>query len=261
MDSKRNRIINLISYIESKGVEVNINKNKARGNKGFFFVKNKNFRIDISRELNDDEAFSVLLHEFTHFVHYQHDKKLGFPVFVFGDYSDEIVEELINITVKSIPKTFAGGLYEKKEKYHDEIKQIVSGIKTFIPDFKQSVPSLLIERRLPKIARYFLKYDRVNHWGKVYSLNNLDNSIELNPEDILYLRLKSAQRKLRSVNSKISRLNRYYNQPSELFARFVELYFKDKEEAKLIAPIAFEAFENFLGSNKNSEFNMLSKIL
>lgn len=261
MDSKRNRIINLISYIESKGVEVNINKNKARGNKGFFFVKNKNYRIDISKELGDDEVFSVLLHEFTHYIHYQHDKKLEFPVFVFGECSDEITEELINITVKSIPKTFAGGLYEKKEKYHEEIKQLVSGIKTFIPDFKQSVPSLLIERRLPKIARYFLKYDRVNYWGKIYSLNNLDDSIELNPEDILYLKLKSAQRKLRSVNSKISRLNRYYNQPSELLARFVELYFSDSEEAKKLAPIASDFFENFMNKNQNSEFNMLSKIL
>ena len=36
MVSERNRIIRLKEYFESLGIEVNIGKNKARGNKGFF---------------------------------------------------------------------------------------------------------------------------------------------------------------------------------------------------------------------------------
>ena len=51
MDSKRNRTLELISYIESQGVVVNIAKNKARGNKGFFLSKCGDYRIDIAKNL------------------------------------------------------------------------------------------------------------------------------------------------------------------------------------------------------------------
>ena len=36
MASERNRILDVLNYVESCGIEVNIGKNKARGNKGFF---------------------------------------------------------------------------------------------------------------------------------------------------------------------------------------------------------------------------------
>ena len=41
MVSTRNRILNLVDYIESTGIVVNIGKNKAQGNKGFFKDKQK----------------------------------------------------------------------------------------------------------------------------------------------------------------------------------------------------------------------------
>ena len=36
MADKRDRILELTKYIESLGVQVNLGKNKARGNKGIF---------------------------------------------------------------------------------------------------------------------------------------------------------------------------------------------------------------------------------
>ena len=76
MVSKRDRILNFINYIESLGIEVNFNKNKARGNKGFFKAIGVKYRIDISKGLTEDEQLSVLLHEFAHYIHYSYDKNL-----------------------------------------------------------------------------------------------------------------------------------------------------------------------------------------
>ena len=42
---------------------------------------------------------------------------------------------------------------------------------------------------------------------------------------IYYIKMKSLQRKQARINTKIRKLNNYYNQPSELWARFFELFF------------------------------------
>ena len=78
MACERNRIVELIDYLSSLGIDVNIAKNKARGNKGFFRVKEEKFRIDIAKGLSDDAVLSVLIHESAHFIHYQYDKKLKY---------------------------------------------------------------------------------------------------------------------------------------------------------------------------------------
>ena len=72
-----------------------------------------------------------------------------------------------------------------------------------------------------------MKYDRVkvrDAFGiKIYSVDELEK-YELEECVKNYLLLKSAQRMLRRINSRISRLNRYYNNPSELFSRSIERY-------------------------------------
>ena len=53
-----------IDYLRNLGLEVPLNT-KARGHSGFCTDK----RIDISKDLPENEVISVLLHEFAHFIH------------------------------------------------------------------------------------------------------------------------------------------------------------------------------------------------
>ena len=80
-------------------------------------------------------------------------------------------------------------------------------------------------------------------------------------EQCAYITLKSKKRMLGRINSRISKLNRYYNAPTELFARFVELYFLLPLKTKEIAPNAYFLFELALKDNKLPELAELSKIL
>ena len=141
MVSERNRILRLKEYFESLGIEVNIGKNKARGNKGFFRGTNNGaYRIDISKNIGEEETLSVLLHEFAHFVHFKYDKTLSSLDFAFDNITDMMNEELVNVTVKKIPKTEAKVLFDKKDKLTSEIKEMTKQIKQISPDFKLSSP-------------------------------------------------------------------------------------------------------------------------
>ena len=72
MASERNRILNCVNFLEKQGIRVNIGKNKARGNKGFFKVGRDLYRIDVAKGLDDEVIISTLCHEFSHFIHYNH---------------------------------------------------------------------------------------------------------------------------------------------------------------------------------------------
>lgn len=194
----RNRIIDLINYIESLGVEVNWGKNKAQGNKGFFRVKSDKYRIDISKSLSDEEALSVLVHEFCHYIHYINDKTLKSLDFLGINSNDDLTEELISITVESIPKKTVEPLFEAQRILKDNIRDI-------------------------KEQNF-----------------NLFNQFEL----------KTKQNALKRINSKIARINRYYNSPTELFARSMELYILDNNKFKNKAPILNEIYSEFVSKNK-----------
>ena len=58
--------IEFVNYLKSLGIDVHLNT-KARGHFGFCTSK----RIDISKNLNDEKALQVLLHEFAHFIHFK----------------------------------------------------------------------------------------------------------------------------------------------------------------------------------------------
>ena len=193
MASERDTIKSLIEYAESLGVCVNLHKTKARGNKGIFIARGKNFRIDISKEINSSSVLSTILHELSHFIHYKYDNSLKSLDFVLGDIDDTMMEELISVTVHTIPKNEASILYTQ-----------------------------------------------------------LENSRNISNE---FLRKKIE----RSIKSKIYRLNKYYNSSTELFARFMQLYFLDTEKLAQIAPKTY----NIVNKNINTikEFCDIKKIM
>lgn len=261
MVSERDRILKLKEYLNSLGIEVNIGKTKARGNKGIFIGKKNDFRIDISKELPEDKILPVIIHEFVHYVHYLYDNTLKSLSFVFDEITNELEEELINITVRQIPKDFAASLYEKKNILNSEIKHLASSIKNYYPDFKLSERCKPLERNLGSPIKYLLKYDRVKIFNKIYSIHDIADFDNISETQQKYIILKSKQRALSRINSKISRLNKYYNNPSELLARFCELYFLDEQASCTLAPTAVMQFKQSLERKKVPEFYRLAKMM
>ena len=251
MVSKRNRIVDLENYLKSCGIEVNVGKNKARGNKGYFKVKGADFRIDIAKGQSEDVILKTLAHEFAHFVHYYFDKSLKNLDFIFDKNNEEILPELLNITVDSIPKDSIEPLFNLKNNVKQEILSLTKQLKEshkFIEDVKSC---LKIEQKINKTnLKYLLKYDKVKvvelFTTKIYTIEELDKTTDVG----LYLTLKSKQRALKRINSKISRLNKYYNSPTELFARSFELYATDNDKLLKIAPNVHKEFNNAINSNK-----------
>ena len=237
MVGERNRILELKEYLSSLGIKLNIGKTKARGNKGVFMHSLDNFRIDISKDLKEDSVLSVMLHEFAHYIHYNYDKSLKKLDFIFENYTEDLQEELINITVQDVPKDFAAALYNRKNLVSNDLQKIVKEIKLYIPDFKISENNKNIESHLNLPIKYLLRYDKVNYYGKIYSIDKLSD-YGLNCVEQLYLDIKSKQRILKRLNSRINRLNKYYNNPTELFARFVEYYYMKHEYIQKVAPVA-----------------------
>ena len=256
MAGERNRILELSKYISSFGIDVNIGTTKARGNKGFFTQKQGKFRIDISKNTDSNSRIAVLLHEFAHFVHYNYDKNLKSLDFIFNNCSDDIKEELINVTVQTVPKSFAKELYSKKTELSTNIKAISNTIKLIYPEFKPAGKNTKIENKIQFPYKYLINYDRVKYLNSIYSIDNIE---EYNLTDIqkLYIKLKSAQRGIRRVNSRINRLNQYYKNPTELFARFVELYYTEPQKALKIAPNSYRLMKQ----TNIPEFANLEKIL
>lgn len=264
MACKRNCITKLVEYIESCGVDINIGKNKARGNKGFFKARgDNNYRIDVSNKLDEGEILRVLVHEFSHYIHYTNDKTLKSTEFLFGNEFDNFEEDLIKLTVDSIPKNTIEPLFLAKDELAKEISKLNSYIKNIYHDFKLSEPYKKIEKNLPKHAKYLLKYDRVKLLNgftfKIYSIENLKEDFkELTEIERKYILLKSNQRNMRRINSKISKLNRYYNSPTELIARSFEYFILNSEIMKTKTPKLFEFYVH--NSIKNPQIKKMVEI-
>ena len=242
MACERNRILELKDYLSSLGISINVGKNKARGHKGIFMQRSDNYRIDISKNLEDEDVLPVLLHEFGHFVHYSYDKKLSSLNFAFDELSDEIKEELIKVTVEEIPKDFAQSLYAQKDYLQEQIRLLTKQIKQYYPNFKITDKNDSIEKNLSLPLKYLTKYDKIKYLNKIYSIDKLDTDYNIKEPEKLYIKIKSAQRKIKRINSRISRLNKYYNTPSELFARFISSYYTKPELTHKIAPKSCEIF-------------------
>ena len=249
MAGQRDRILKIINYLESLGIEVNIGKNKARGNKGFFKTNNNSYRIDISKGLSEEETLRVLVHELAHYVHYCEDKTLKSLNFIFGKDYENFQEDLISLTVDAVPKDFANKLFDIRDSIKNEINDISKQIKAFYPDIRLSQDNNKIAKDISKSEyKYLLKYDKVRVFSgfrnKVYSIENLRKEFpDIKPEHERYLQLNSLKRKLRRINSRISRLNRYYNKPSELFARSMEYFILKPECMKHETPKLYEYYK------------------
>ena len=104
-------------------------------------------------------------------------------------------------------------------------------------------------------ARYLLKYDRVKliQGGffrktiKLYTIDNLEKDFTDMPKAFAaYIRLKSFQKKQSRISARINKYKKYYERPTELFARLVEGLYLDKEWTQAIAPNVTKRFYDLL---------------
>lgn len=252
----------LIRYISSLGLTVNT-VTKARGNKGFF----KEGRIDVSKNLDDDSALKTLVHEFAHYINYKLDNKLKDFEILFGQDSKELRDELINITMWVDESALCSKLNREREKLKSEIKNLTNSIKIVYPKFSLSENFKEFDRysRFSDL-KYLEKYDRVKVQSmfshKIYSISTVKTDFPDIPEPFIdYLKLKSKQRKRSKISRRIGKLNKYYNEPCELFARFVEGIFIDIDKVKSVAPKTFDMFSKKYNQNYYPNMRELFAIL
>lgn len=257
----------LIKHFKNLGLEVHTST-KARGHQGFYMKK----RIDISRNIPDNRVVPVLLHEFAHYVHSLiepvMEKSGGTLEVLFDDkYTSVYEKELFAVTnfVDSHSK------FEKLKTHKNLIKNKMDEyeniIKSTYPNFMRSKKFKEFDKYIKKSqARYLLKYDRVKlvtgflfRGVRVLSVDNIEKDFTDMPEEFAaYIRLKSCQKRQARVSAKINRLKKYYAKPTELFARFVEGLYIDKEQVKILAPCTYNRFSELL---QNGYYPQLAEVL
>ena len=248
----------LIKYFKDLGLTVNT-RTKARGHQGFFLKD----RIDISKNVSEERVVPTLLHEFAHYVHYQLEPKMnitgGSFKTLFGEDSPKFEQELYKVTNFVDENSLCVKLFEHKDRIKVLIREYESIIKSEYPDFMRSKPFKQFDKYIKKSdARYLLKYDRVRvvsgFWRKtsrLLSVSNLEKDFPDMPSAFAaYIRLRSAQRKQSRVSARINKLHKYYMKPNELFARFIEGLYLDKEWVKALAPYTTEKFYQKLKEGK-----------
>ena len=147
----------LIRYISSLGITVKT-VTKARGNKGFF----KEGRIDVSKNLDDDSAVRVLVHEFSHYINYKLDNKLQNLKTVLGNDSEIIRKELSEVTKFVDNNAHCHILNAEKERLKTKIKSLTDTIKNVYPKFSLSEEFKEFKRYAGwSDLAYLEKYDRV----------------------------------------------------------------------------------------------------
>ena len=245
----------LIEYLRKIGLEVHT-KTCARGHQGFY-MKN---RIDISKNLSDEKIIPTLLHEFTHYIHSRiepfMEKTGGSIEVIFDDNNPNFyIKELQKITnfVDSNSK------FEKLNLHKNEVKQKIKEheniIKMKYPKFQRSQKFKEFDKYIKNSkAKYLLKYDRIKlieSKGKseLLTIDNLEKDFcDMPKEFASYIRLKSFQKKQSRISAKINRLSKYYSKPTELFARFVEGLYLDKDKVKELAPNSYKRFYELLNA-------------
>ena len=248
----------LISYFKKLGINVNT-RTKARGHQGFF-LKN---RIDVSKSIPQHRVVPTLLHEFAHYVHSQIEPKMnitGGSFFeLFGEENEIFQKELLKVTNFVDENSLCVKLYEHKDRIKDKINELEGIIKEEYPNFLRSKPFKEFNRYIKKSdAKYLLKYDRVRivtgFWKKstkLITVSTIEQDFPQMPKSFAaYIRLKSAQKKQSRVSARINKLNKYYTKPNELFARFIEGMYLDKDWVKALAPYTTKKFYENLNEGK-----------
>ena len=260
---------NVIEFLRALNIEVKTNT-KARGNNGLY---QKN-RIDVARGLTEEQAIDVLVHEFAHHIHYKIDKDFlkngGSLENIFNTSNiTEIKEELINVT-NLIDKNSRLNIFLKaKEEAANQIKGMQSAIRRDYPNFLRSKKFPEFEKYIKgSDARYLVKYDAIRLMQgfffkkeRILTVKNIETDFPDMPKAFqLYIRLCSMQRKQAKITRRIGKLNKYYEKPTELFARYVQGYFSTPETISTIAPNTTKRFNELLSSGYYKELKDLFDI-
>ncbi len=255
----------LIRYFKSLGLSVHTST-KARGHQGFF-LKN---RIDISKNTPQDRIIPTLLHEFAHYIHSKIEPdmaKTGGTLNALFQSGDTIIlDELMRVTNFVDENSLCIRLYEHKDRVKAKIKEYDKTIKLYYPKFQRSKKFKEFDKFIRKSnARYLLKYDRVKviERGffkrniKIYTIDNIEKDFDMPEAFAAYIRLKSYTRKQARIAARINKYKKYYEKPAELFARFVEGLYIDKEWTEALAPVAVKKFYELLESGYYMELKNL----
>lgn len=260
---------NLVDFLKSLDIEVKTNT-KARGNQGLY---QKN-RIDISKGLKDDKAIETLVHEFAHHIHYEIDEdflKNGGSLSNLFDMQDvsTIKSELINVTNMIDKNSRLQLLLNSKEEASNKIKSMQTAIRRDYPEFLRSKKFTEFESYIKNSdAKYLVKYDaiRLMHGfffkkERVLTIRNLETDFPDMPKAFqTYIKLCSMQRKQSKIARRINKLNKYYEKPTELFARFVQSYFLTPETISAVAPTTTKRFMELLENGYYKELKDLFDI-
>ncbi len=260
---------NVIEFMRNCGIEVKTNT-KARGNQGLY---QKN-RIDLSRNIKEDKAIEVLVHEFAHHIHYKIDRdfvKHGGSLEKLFDTNDinKIKSELINVTRLTDKNSRLTVFTQAKEETAKTIAGMQKAIRRDYPNFLRSKKFPEFEKYIKNSdAKYLVKYDAIKIMKglffkkeQIYTVKNLENDFPDMPKAFqLYIRLCSMQRKQAKISRRINKLSKYYGKPTELFARFVSGYFMTPETIKTVAPISTQQFNKLLQNGYYKELKDLFEI-
>lgn len=251
----------LIKYFRSLGIEVNTST-KARGHQGFY-LKN---RIDISKNIPEHRKIPTLIHEFAHYIHAQiepgMEKTGGSLEILFGLNNPNIQQELLDVTHYVDKNSLCKKLEYHKSLIKERIKQQENIIKLDYPNFMRSKRFKEFEKYIKKSdAKYLLKFDRIKlikgFWlpkTQIYTIDTIEKDFTDMPKAFAaYIRLKSYQKKQSRISARINKNKKYYTKPTELFARFVEGIYLDKEYIQSIAPTTYKQFEQLLSENYYKE--------
>lgn len=260
---KKNSEKDLISYFRGLGLQVNTST-KARGHNGFF-LKN---RIDVSRDVQ--WKIPTLVHEFAHYIHslIEPDMERTGGTFhaLFGTDNPVIKNELVEVTHFVDKNSLCEKLNKHKFMVKEKIKEYEKIIKSDYPKFMRSKKFKEFERYIKKSdAKYLMKYDRVKlirgFWhkeSKIFTIDTIEQDFYDMPKAFAaYIRMHSYQKKQARISARINKSKKYYDRPTELFARFVQGLYTDKEAVERLAPTASGMFFELL---RKGHYKNLSEI-
>ena len=166
--------------------------------------------------------------------------------------------ELLAVTHFVDENSLCHKLYLHKEQIKEKIKTLENQIKKDYPNFMRSKKFKEFDKYIKKSkAKYLLRYDRVKFVSpnifkllrkvEILSIDNIERDFPEMPRAFCaYIRLKSAQKKQARISKRINSLNKYYSKPTELFSRFVEGLYINREKTRQLAPFAYEKFFELL---------------
>ena len=255
----------LVKYFKNLGLDVHTTT-KARGHHGFF-LKN---RIDISKNLPEYKKVPTLLHEFAHYIHSKLEPdmpKTGGSFEALFKSSNPIIQtELLRVTNFVDENSLCRKLEQHKKIIKEKIKEQENIIKKDYPKFMRSKRFREFEKYIKKSdAKYLLKYDRIKlirgFWKKdikIYTIDTIEKDFPDMPKAFAaYIRLRSYQKKQTRISARINKSRKYYTKPTELFARFVEGIFIDKDYTASLAPETAKIFFKLLNEGYYKELSTL----